>query len=413
MIPLLTTGLALAGGMAGLAFVVLWLRNRLLGMRSGGLDPRCLQVVARVGLHANQGLALVRVGRRILLVSSGEGGARMLTELSEEDLEWEPAAVNHGAFGHELALAEATPLSVSAMKRTGAVMALVVGLGLLTGVQPAAAAGYQVPPPVGVVPGPEAVAAPQVPTSPPTGGATRQDPYGSGAPEVGSIFDALPRMSVRMGEEGEGLQLNGTVGTVLVLGLLSLLPTLLLMTTAFTRILIVLHLLRQALGTQATPPSHLLAGMALLLTGAVMAPTLQEVRVVAVDPWMAGEIEEGVAMSRAVTPMRHWMLAHTRENDLRTFLRISQTPQPMTADDIPMPVLMSAYVTSELRTAFEIGFAIFLPFIVIDLVVAAVLTSMGMFMLPPTMIALPCKLMLFVLMDGWALLMGTLAESFL
>jgi len=220
-------------------------------------------------------------------------------------------------------------------------------------------------------------------------------------------------MSVQLGEEGQGLRLDGTVGTVLVLGLLSLAPTLLLLTTAFTRILIVLHLLRQALGTQATPPGHLLAGLAILLTGAVMAPTLQEVRVGAVDPWMAGEIDEGVALSRAATPVRYWMLSHTRESDLRTFLRISRTPQPMTSDDIPTTVLMSAFVTSELRTAFEIGFAIFLPFIVIDLVVAAVLTSMGMFMLPPTMIALPCKLMLFVLMDGWTLLMGTLAESFL
>lgn len=418
MIQLLVTGLALAGGMAGLAFVVLWARNRLLGMRLGGLDPRCLHVVARVGLHANQGLALVRVGKRILLVSSGDGGARMLAEVSEEDLEVEPAA-SASTFRDHLRLAEGdheedepraglAPMirrTVSALARTGTMMAMVVGFGVLGAASPAAIAAEQVSPPVGVVPGAEGGVGSQVPGARP--------PSNPQDPGVGSIFDALPRMSVRMGEEGEGLQLNGTVGTVLVLGLLSLLPTLLLMTTAFTRILIVLHLLRQALGTQATPPGHLLAGMAILLTGAVMAPTLQEVRVVAVDPWMAGEIEESVALSRAVTPMRHWMLAHTRENDLRTFLRISQTPQPMTEADIPMPVLMSAFVTSELRTAFEIGFAIFLPFIVIDLVVAAVLTSMGMFMLPPTMIALPCKLMLFVLMDGWSLLMGTLAESFL
>ncbi len=423
MISLLVTGLALAGAMAGLAFLALWARNRLLGMRLGGLDPRCLQVVARVGLHANQGLALVRVGRRILLVSSGEGGARMLAEVSEEELELEASSVPKEGFQKELDRAEAKGRwhveasfprgirgAVSAVKKAGTMMALVLGLGLLGASQPAAVAGDQVPPPVGVVPSPQGASGAQGPADPRTGDAFGQD---RSASVGGSIFEALPQMSVRMGEEGEGLQLNGTVGTVLVLGLLSLLPTLLLMTTAFTRILIVLHLLRQALGTQATPPGHLLAGMAILLTGAVMAPTLQEVRVVAVDPWMAGQIDESVAIGRAVTPMRHWMLTHTRENDLRTFLNISQTPQPMTPDDIPMSVLMSAFVTSELRTAFEIGFAIFLPFIVIDLVVAAVLTSMGMFMLPPTMIALPCKLMLFVLMDGWALLMGTLAQSFL
>ena len=431
MIPLLVTGLALAGGLAGLALLALWARNRLMGMRLGGLDPRCLQVVARVGLHANQGLALVRVGRRILLVSSGEGGARMLTEVSEEELELDTVDAVEEDFQSELVRAvgrgwDAAGASVprrvkgavAAMMRVGTMLALGAGLSLLATAHPAGDLHAQVPPPVGVAPGAgvqapsgaRAPTGPQAPAGAASGDAFGQDPTGVG---VGSIFDALPRMSVRMGEEGEGLQLNGTVGTVLALGLLSLLPTLLLMTTAFTRILIVLHLLRQALGTQATPPGHLLAGMALLLTGAVMAPTLHEVRVVAVDPWMAGEIEESVAISRAVTPMRHWMLAHTRENDLRTFLEISQTPQPMTADDIPMSVLMSAFVTSELRTAFEIGFAIFLPFIVIDLVVAAVLTSMGMFMLPPTMIALPCKLMLFVLMDGWSLLMGTLAQSFL
>lgn len=228
----------------------------------------------------------------------------------------------------------------------------------------------------------------------------------------GPVYEALPGVDVQIGDEEGGFRLTGTVGTVIVLGLLSLAPSLLLLMTAFTRILIVLHLLRQALGTQNTPPGHLLAGLALLLTGAVMAPTLDQVRVYAVDPWVAGEIEEGEMLGRAMEPMRTFMFSQTRDADLITFLEISRTPPPMGPQDIPNAVLMSAFVTSELRTAFEIGFAIFLPFIVIDLVVAAVLTSMGMFMLPPTMIALPCKLMLFVLMDGWTLLMGTLAQSF-
>jgi flagellar biosynthetic protein FliP len=144
-----------------------------------------------------------------------------------------------------------------------------------------------------------------------------------------------------------------------------------------------------------------------------MAPTLEAIRISAVDPWLAGEIDDGAMLRTATGPMRDFMLSHTRETDLVTFIRVSGSAQPLTAADVPNVVLTSAFVTSELRTAFEIGFAIFLPFIVIDLVVAAVLTSMGMFMLPPTMIALPCKLMLFVLMDGWSLLLGSLAQSFL
>ena len=133
----------------------------------------------------------------------------------------------------------------------------------------------------------------------------------------------------------------------------------------------------------------------------------------AVQPWVEGQIEDGQMLVQAAEPLRFFMLSQTRPSDLSMFLQISRTPPPIGPVEIPTTVLMSAFVTSELRTAFEIGFAIFLPFIVIDLVVAAVLTSMGMFMLPPTMIALPCKLMLFVLMDGWALIMGTLAQSFL
>jgi len=231
-------------------------------------------------------------------------------------------------------------------------------------------------------------------------------------PALTSLLEALPGVSMQVGDEEGGLRLNGSVGTVIVLGLMSLLPSLLLLTTSFTRIYIVLQLLRQALGTQNTPPGHLLAAMALLLSGAVMAPTLEQVRTDAVDPWLVGTIEEGEMLQRAAVPLRGFMLSQTRSEDLELFVGISRSPAPESAESVSNTVLMSAFVTSELRRAFEIGFAVFLPFLIIDLVVAAVLTSMGMFMLPPTMIALPCKLMLFVLMDGWTLLMGSLAQSF-
>ena len=407
MTALLASGLGVAALVGGFALLCLWIRARLLGHRGlGGAHPRCLEVVSRVGLNANQGLAVVRVGRRHILVSSGEGGARMITELSEDDLD-APAVEARPDFRSTLRLHVGR---VPGRARTALLVA-----GLL-----AAAAG----PVLGQTPRPDIIPPPGD-TGDPLGAVV--DPLGRGVDAFGNpivpyarppagifgpVFQALPGVAFQMGEEEEGLRLTGTVGTVVILGLMALAPSLLLLTTSFTRIFIVLQLLRQALGTQNTPPGHLLAAMALLLTTAVMAPTFEQVRVLAVQPWVEGQIEEGEMLVRATGPLRQFMLVHTREPDLRMFLEISRTPPPLTPADIPNTVLMSAFVTSELRTAFEIGFAIFLPFIVIDLVVAAVLTSMGMFMLPPTMIALPCKLMLFVLMDGWALLMGTLARSF-
>ncbi|MBX6364081.1 MAG: flagellar type III secretion system pore protein FliP [Gemmatimonadetes bacterium] len=199
---------------------------------------------------------------------------------------------------------------------------------------------------------------------------------------------------------------------VLFIGLLATLPALLLLMTSFTRILIVLHFLRQALGTQTAPPSQLLAALALLLTGFVMAPTLARVNEQALRPWMDGQIDQATMMKTAVVPFREFMLRQTPEKDLAKFVEMSGQPAPARAADVSLPVLMSAFATSELRAAFQMGFAIFLPFIVVDLVVSAVLTSMGMFMLPPTMIALPCKLLLFVLVDGWGLVFQSLVTSF-
>lgn len=222
-----------------------------------------------------------------------------------------------------------------------------------------------------------------------------------------------PQMDVRLGNgSSSGLRLSGTVGVVVMLGLLTLLPTLMLLMTGFTRILIVLHFLKQALGTQSTPPSHLIAALALLITGFVMAPTLSEVHDHALKPWLAGEIEQVAMMERATVPLRAFMLKQTREEDLGVFLDLRDQPAPTTQADIPLVTLVSAFVTSELRTAFQIGFAIFLPFIIIDIVVSSVLMSMGMFMLPPAMIALPFKLLLFVLVDGWTLIVQSLVSSF-
>lgn len=229
-----------------------------------------------------------------------------------------------------------------------------------------------------------------------------------------AIMRMMPQMDVKLGGDGqnEGLRLNGTVGIVVMMGLLTLLPTLLLMMTGFTRILIVLHFLKQAMGTQSAPPAQLLAGMALLLTAFVMGPTLSEVNQKAVTPWLDGKMTQVDMLKTGVQPFRTFMLKQTRESDLKTFVEMSRLPRPATVDDVPLHVLMSAFVASELRTAFQIGFAIYLPFIIIDAVVASVLMSMGMIMLPPAMISLPFKLLLFVLVDGWSLTISSLVQSF-
>ena len=229
-----------------------------------------------------------------------------------------------------------------------------------------------------------------------------------------ALLQLMPQvdMTVGGGTPGSGLRLNGTVGVVVMMGLLTLLPTLLLMMTGFTRILIVLNFLKQALGTQTAPPGALVASLALLLTGFVMAPTLSEVNRTALTPWMDGTISQVEMMQTGVKPMRAFMLRQTKETDMATFLQLSRMPKPANVDEVPLHVVMAAFVASELRTAFQIGFAIYLPFIIIDTVVASVLMSMGMFMLPPAMISLPFKLLLFVLVDGWNLTITSLVQSF-
>ena len=247
-----------------------------------------------------------------------------------------------------------------------------------------------------------------------TTGATTAATTNAAATTDAMLTKLAPQMDLRMGggKDDKGLHLSGTVGIVVMMGLLTLLPTLLLLMTGFTRILIVLHFLRQALGTQNAPPAALVSALALILTGFVMAPTLTKVNETALKPWMDGKIEQAEMMQTAVVPFREFMLAHTRDHDLQVFIDMSQGPQPKTEADIPLVTVMSAFATSELRTAFQIGFAIFLPFIIIDIVVSSVLMSMGMFMLPPAMISLPFKLLLFVLVDGWTLVVQSLVTSF-
>jgi flagellar biosynthetic protein FliP len=193
---------------------------------------------------------------------------------------------------------------------------------------------------------------------------------------------------------------------------LTVLPALLLTMTAFTRIVIVLGILRQALGAGQTPPNQVLLGLALFLTFFVMSPVVNRINEVAVQPYSAGTIEAGAALEHAVVPLKKFMLAQTRENDIATFVRISGGTGYATPDDVPLTVLVPAFLTSELKTAFLIGFLLYIPFVIIDLVVASVLMSMGMMMLSPVLISLPFKLMLFVLVDGWSLVIGTLASSF-
>ena len=211
---------------------------------------------------------------------------------------------------------------------------------------------------------------------------------------------------------GGGQTWSLSLQTLLLLTSLSFLPAALLMMTSFTRIIIVLSLLRQALGTQGSPPNQVLIGLALFLTLFVMGPVLDRIYAEAYQPLSENRIQLGEAMEKGAVPLRAFMLKQTRQSDLALFTRLSKTPPPQTADDIPMRVLIPAYITSELKTAFQIGFAVFIPFLIIDMVVASILMSMGMMMVSPAIVALPFKIILFVLVDGWNLLLGSLAQSF-
>jgi flagellar biosynthesis protein FliP len=210
----------------------------------------------------------------------------------------------------------------------------------------------------------------------------------------------------------QSVSLSNPVQIMLLLGALALLPGMLIVMTGFTRILIVLGFVRNALGTQSSPPNQVLVGMALFLSLFVMAPTLRKIDNVAIKPYQAHRIDGHQAIVRGLDPIRTFMFKQTRTSDLAMFVKLAHSKTPKTRADVPTHVLVPAFVVSELTTAFEIGFLIYLPFLIIDMIVSATLMSMGMMMLPPILISLPFKILLFVLVDGWHLVVQSLVESF-
>ncbi|PCC97540.1 flagellar type III secretion system pore protein FliP [Halopseudomonas pelagia] len=222
---------------------------------------------------------------------------------------------------------------------------------------------------------------------------------------------SMPAITLSTDQEGEQTY-SVSLQILLLMSALTFIPAFVMMMTSFTRIIIVFAILRQALGLQQTPSSQILVGLALFLTLFVMAPVFERINETALQPYLAEEMTPQQAVDAASIPLRGFMLAQTRETDLELFVRLARRTDIASPDDVPFHILVPAFVTSELKTAFQIGFMIFIPFLVIDLVVASVLMAMGMMMLSPLIISLPFKIMLFVLVDGWALIIGTLAASF-
>jgi len=210
----------------------------------------------------------------------------------------------------------------------------------------------------------------------------------------------------------DGTSYSLSLQILILMTLLTLLPALILSMSAFVRIIIVLSILRQALGTAQTPPNQVLLGIALFLTFFVMAPVIEEVQQTAAQPYIDGELAADAAIEAGLKPLRAFMLAQTRGSDIKLFADIARLDDLASPDDVPLSIIIPSFMVSELKTAFQIGFLVFIPFLVIDLVVSSVLMSMGMMMLSPMLISLPFKIMLFVMVDGWALLLGTLASSF-
>jgi flagellar biosynthetic protein FliP len=235
-------------------------------------------------------------------------------------------------------------------------------------------------------------------------------PVAASAAAPGNAAPGIPALSVQ--SSGGGQTYTLTIELLALMTAVTLLPAALLMMTAFTRIVIVLSILRQAIGAGQTPPNQVLVGLALFLTLFVMSPVIDKIRIDAVVPYMAGSMDTTTALEHGIAPLKTFMLEQTRESDIAAFVRIAGGKGFAGPQDVPLTLLVPAFVTSELKTAFQIGFLLFIPFVIIDLVVASVLMSMGMMMLSPVLISLPFKIMLFVLVDGWTLVMGSLASSF-
>jgi flagellar biosynthetic protein FliP len=417
-----------------LAITLRVVRRMAIGPASGRGSLR-MEVLRRIPLGPRQGIAVVRIGTQTVAVSVGDGGVRQLLVLEPEDMTDEPvvSAVMPAPRDFRTLLREgirsagvpigmcllaaglvAAPLTLDAQQPRPATRATGITPNAGPLVVPQGVRGVPTTPQAtAAIPRPTGVAATTTATAPQT--ATQAAPAATSAVATTDalLSRAAPQLDLKLGNDKEkGLHLSGTVGVVVMMGLLTLLPTLLLMMTSFTRILIVLHFLKQALGTQSAPPAHLVSALALLLTGFVMSPTLSEVNRTALTPWLDGSMEQVEMMKTAVGPFRAFMLRQTRDRDIEVFVEMSRAEPPKTVEEVPTVVLMSAFVTSELRTAFQLGFALFLPFIIIDVVVSSVLMSMGMFMLPPAMISLPFKLLLFVLVDGWSLVVQSLVAGF-
>ena len=356
---------------AGMLILVLHLMRRWSDRVAVSQRGVALELLQRISVGPRQGVALLRVGDRVLVVSMVENGIELLTELKGEDLQ--------AALSAPEPQVERLPVPARRLLRVAGLSVSLLFMLLL----PSMAAAQTV-----------------------DGTADQSVATGQGPAIVAPQFD------VQMGDGEDGLHLSGTVGIVVFMGALTLIPALFLLATSFTRILIVLHFLRSALGTPTAPPTQLLIVIAVVLTGMVMGPVLEQANTTALQPYLNGEIPQDSAYKAAIVPFRRFMLANSEMNELATFAELSGSADAETIDDIPTLTVMSSFITSELKTAFQMGFVIYLPFVVLDLIVAAVLMSMGMFMLPPVMVSLPFKLMLFVLADGWTLIVRNLVTSF-
>jgi flagellar biosynthetic protein FliP len=395
---------AALGVTLGLCLVAAWLLRRLTPgavLAGRGLPLRVLQ---RTSLGPKQGVALVQVGKRVLVVSTAENGASLLAELDGEDRDHVLTPIPSAASPVVAGAVDVRALlgGVARAARGGAgLLALAATLAFgASFVSPSPAHAQHI-----TAPAPVKGAVAKVPPATPARVAS-----GLQAPVVSP--PPMPQVDIRIGEGKDAIRLSGAVGLVIFLGVLTLLPALFLLMTSFTRILIVLHFLRSAMGTQTVPPGQVLVALAVLLTGVVMHPVLEETNRTALQPYFAGQIEQAQAYNLALQPFRGFMLRNVREQDLTTFAEMSGIESVRDENELPTIVVVSAFVISELRTAFQMGFVLYLPFVVVDVVVASVLMSLGMFMLPPMMISMPLKLLLFVLADGWTLVVQNLVGSF-
>ncbi len=222
----------------------------------------------------------------------------------------------------------------------------------------------------------------------------------------------VPKIGIDIGTSDKPEDLSVSLQIILLLTILTLAPSILIMTTAYLRIIIVFHFVRNALGTMQMPPSQLLAGIAMFVTFFIMAPTWGEINDNAIKPYMDNKITVDVAYEKAIGPIRTFMYKNTKQQDIELFINLANMPKPATRNDIPTYVLIPSFVLSELRTGFIMGFFVFIPFLMVDMIVSSILMSMGMMMLPPMLISLPFKILLFILVDGWNLIIGSLVRSF-